>query len=255
MFFKNGDQYLGQFKNNEFEGQGKFIHRSGESEEGIFQKGRLIKNNKNAQERLNLNKIKIKDIILEKTFRNKNSFITNNDKIKLRSMKTDGIGRKNNSFKSDERVLKDCTNNKHHFVNLKYNGIARDSNAKDSSSWNNFENKITRSKNKSATKPKFNICKTFTLRPSLTYTNQFNYFTFKKHYSDGDSINSETLTIDNFSPFFDNNSDDISIYSKQNTDSNTSSEIIHKYISKNKSCKIGPNLNFIKSKILAKASF
>ena len=42
VIYQNGDYYIGQFINSEYNGQGKFVNKYDQIQEGIFKDGKLI---------------------------------------------------------------------------------------------------------------------------------------------------------------------------------------------------------------------
>ena len=45
LIYKNGDFYLGYFKDFQFEGQGKYTYFNGTEKEGIWKNGKFIEKN------------------------------------------------------------------------------------------------------------------------------------------------------------------------------------------------------------------
>ena len=73
-------------KDGKFEGKGQFIKKSGETNKGFFVNGKLTKKNDEKIFNLTQSKVKIKDLIKETNIQNKKCFISNKNKIKLRSV-------------------------------------------------------------------------------------------------------------------------------------------------------------------------
>jgi len=258
MFYKNGNQYFGLFHDSLFEGKGKFIWKSGKSVSGIFSKGSLIKHK---QKNLKITDFKLKEIILENNIRNRESFIKENNIIKLRSLKNEVIS---SCFKNSNKSISNGLNNAQE-VNSNFNikNISKPCNNFDLHSFICYKKKLKLNKmiHQKKKENRFTM-KSFTSKPTLSPNKQFDHFYLKKHYSDGDSLNFDTLTLENFTPFIENVSEHISIYSKADSEISTGFQPNHgmeelqklENIKQINSNGIGPKLNLIKNKIFAKPS-
>jgi hypothetical protein len=256
MFYKNGNKYFGLFHDSLFEGKGKFIWKSGKSVSGIFSKGSLIKHK---QTNVKITDFKLKEIILDNNIRNRECFIKENNIIKLRSLKNEVMSP---SVKNSNKSISNNLNNAQK-VNSKFQtkNISKQCNNFDLHSFICYK-KILKLHKMFHQKKKQNqfTMKSFTSKPTLSPNKQFDFFYLKKHYSDGDSLNFDTLTLENFTPFIENVSEHISIYSKTDSDISTGFQPNHgmgklqklRNIKQIDSNGIGPKLNLMKNKIFAK---
>lgn len=214
MFYANGDKFLGHFKQNEFEGDGKYISKSGESAEGEFSKGILIHSNKTKTCEGEDRKNEVDKIILRNNFHDKKCFIKEKNKIKFRSfahqLTSFSNGSKNSKMSTKEEKDQKNANKSIKIVRaIKHaklcQKICKKSNLH---SW-----KLKKCSTEEPLKLKDFLQSQKRNKKSSKKT-EFEIFNYKKNYSDGHSINFEESKFKNKNLFLQKKGERNCIYSQ-----------------------------------------